>query len=119
MRKAKPGGINSVCNIFDGKKKMYDEFGEMLFTHYGVSGPLILSASSYIGKKLKDRELRLRIDLKPALSFEQLDHRILKDFEENQNRQFKNAIGGLFPSKLVPVMIELINIANIMKNTHQ
>ena len=90
---------------------MYDEFGEMLFTHYGVSGPLILSASSYIGKKLKDRELRLSVDLKPALSFEQLDHRILKDFEENQNRQFKNAIGGLFPSKLVPVMIELSNIA--------
>lgn len=102
---------NVNVTIFDGKKKMYDEFGEMLFTHYGVSGPLILSASSYIGKKLKDRELRLSIDLKPALSFEQLDHRILKDFEENQNRQFKNAIGGLFPSKLVPVMIELSNIA--------
>lgn len=102
---------NVNVTIFDGKKKLYDEFGEMLFTHYGVSGPLVLSASSYIGKKLKDRELRLSIDLKPALSFEQLDHRILKDFEENQNRQFKNAISGLFPSKLVPVMIELSNIA--------
>lgn len=101
---------NVRAAIFDGKKKLYDEFGEMLFTHYGVSGPLMLSASSVIGKKLKDKELKLMIDLKPALSMEQLEKRVLRDFEENQNRQFKNAVGKLFPSKLIPVMIELSGI---------
>lgn len=101
---------NVRAAIFDGKKKLYDEFGEMLFTHYGVSGPLMLSASSVIGKKLKDKELKLTIDLKPALSMEQLEKRVLRDFEENQNRQFKNAVGKLFPSKLIPVMIELSGI---------
>lgn len=98
---------NVEVSIFDGKKELYREFGEMLFTHYGVSGPLILTASSFIGKKLEQKPLRLLIDLKPALSEEQLDARVLRDFEENKNRQFKNAIGKLFPSKLIPVMIEL------------
>ncbi|MGN1377759.1 MAG: NAD(P)/FAD-dependent oxidoreductase [Dorea sp.] len=106
---------NVNVTICDGKKKLYDEFGEMLFTHYGVSGPLILSASSYVGKKLKEKELQLSIDLKPALSAEQLDRRILKEFEENQNRQFKNAIGSLFPSKLIPVMLELSRIPSEKK----
>ncbi len=101
---------NVNVQIFDGKKKLYDEFGEMLFTHYGVSGPLILSASSYVGKKLKDRPLKLVIDLKPALTADQLDRRLLREFEENQNKQFHNSIGGLFPSKLVPVMLELSGI---------
>ena len=101
--------------IFDGKKKLYDGFGEMLFTHYGVSGPLMLSASSVIGKKLKEKELKLMIDLKPALSMEQLEKRVLRDFEENQNRQFKNAVGKLFPSKLIPVMIELSGIGEEKK----
>ena len=101
---------NVQATIFDGKKKLYDDFGEMLFTHYGVSGPLMLSASSYIGKKLKEKELRLVIDLKPALTMEQLDQRVLRDFEENMNKQFKNAIGKLFPSKLVPIMLELSGI---------
>lgn len=101
---------NVTAAIYDGKKKLYDDFGEMLFTHYGVSGPLMLSASSYVGKKLKDKELKLVIDLKPALSEEQLDARVLRDFEENHNRQFKNAIGRLFPAKLTPVMIELSGI---------
>ncbi|MCI6060962.1 MAG: aminoacetone oxidase family FAD-binding enzyme, partial [Dorea sp.] len=106
---------NVNVTICDGKKKLYDEFGEMLFTHYGVSGPLILSASSYVGKKLKEKELQLSIDLKPALSAEQLDRRILKEFEENQNRQFKNAIGSLFPSKLIPVMLGLSGIPSEKK----
>lgn len=106
---------NVRAAIFDGKKKLYDEFGEMLFTHYGVSGPLMLSASSVIGKKLKDKELKLTIDLKPALSMEQLEKRVLRDFEENQNRQFKNAVGKLFPSKLIPVMIELSGIGEEKK----
>ena len=82
----------------------------MLFTHYGVSGPLMLSASSVIGKKLKDKELKLTIDLKPALSMEQLEKRVLRDFEENKNRQFKNAVGEIVPSKPIPVMIELSGI---------
>ena len=93
--------------IRGGKKVLYEDFGEMLFTHYGVSGPLMLTASSYVGKMLKKQELLLEIDLKPALSDEQLDHRILRDFEENRNRQFKNSLGKLFPAKLIPVMVEL------------
>lgn len=101
---------NVSATVFDGKKKLYEDFGEMLFTHYGVSGPLMLSASSYIGKQMKERELRLVIDLKPALSFEQLDQRVLRDFEEYTNKQFKNAIGKLFPTKMIPIMIELSGI---------
>ena len=95
---------NVEAVIYDGKKELYREFGEMLFTHYGVSGPLMLSASSRIGKRLQKKPLSLRIDLKPALTAEQLDARILRDFEENRNRQFKNALGKLFPAKLIPVM---------------
>lgn len=106
---------NVEAAVYDGKKKLYNDFGEMLFTHYGVTGPLMLSASSIVGKKFKDKkmndkELRLEIDLKPALSMEKLDQRVLRDFEENQNKQFKNAIGKLFPAKLIPVMIELSGI---------
>lgn len=101
---------NIEAGIYDGKKRLYQEFGEMLFTHYGVSGPVIISASSLIGDKLKERELKLVIDLKPALTEDQLDQRVLRDFEENRNRQFKNAVGKLFPAKLIPVMIELSGI---------
>ena len=101
---------NVQASVMDGKKKLYDDFGEMLFTHYGVSGPLMLSASSYIGKKLQEKKLCLVIDLKPALSIEQLDQRVLRDFEENMNKQFKNAIGKLFPAKLIPIMLELSGI---------
>lgn len=64
---------NVSATVYDGKKKLYEDFGEMLFTHYGVSGPLMLSASSVIGKRLSEKELRLVIDLKPALTAEQLD----------------------------------------------
>ena len=101
---------NVNAAIYDGKKKLYDDFGEMLFTHYGVSGPLMLSARSYIGKKLQEKELKLVLDLKPALTTEQLDQRVLRDFEENMNKQFKNAIGKLFPTKLIPIMLELSGI---------
>ena len=94
----------------DGKKAFYEGFGEMLFTHFGVSGPLILSASSYYGKKCKGGRAALRLDLKPALSPEQLDKRLLRDFEENKNKQFKNSLGRLFPSKLIPVMVDLSGI---------
>lgn len=101
---------NVEVTILDGKKKVFQEFGEMLFTHFGVTGPLILSASSYYVKKYYNKELPLYIDLKPALSVEQLDKRVLRDFEENINKQFKNAVNGLFPGKLVPVMIKLSGI---------
>lgn len=93
------------------KKKIYEGFGEMLFTHFGVSGPLILSASSYYVKKCYGKPVQLLIDLKPALSKEQLDRRLLRDFEENKNRQFKNALDGLLPSKMIPVMVRLSGIS--------
>ena len=101
---------NVEVTVCDGKKKLFREFGEMLFTHYGVSGPLLISASSRVGRKLMEKPLTLEIDLKPALDVEMLHKRILRDFEENQNRQFKNAVGKLFPAKLVPVMVRLSGI---------
>lgn len=101
---------NVEIHIRSGKKELYREFGEMLFTHFGVSGPLILTASSYVGKLAAKQELSLTLDLKPALTVEQLDQRILRDFEENKNKAFKNAVSGLFPAKLTPVMIFLSGI---------
>ncbi len=94
-------------------KKLYEDFGEMLFTHFGVSGPMILSASASIKPSyFKDftRDLTLKIDLKPALDKEQLDKRILKDFEEAKNKQYKNSIQKLLPSKMIPIIIELSGI---------
>lgn len=101
---------NVKAAVYQGKKLLYEEFGEMLFTHYGVSGPLMLSASSVVGKQLRKEALRLEIDLKPALSEEQLDQRVLREFEEYKNKQFKNAVHKLFPAKLIPVMIEVSGI---------
>ena len=92
------------------KKKIYEGFGEMLFTHFGVSGPLILSASSYYVKKYNDMPVRLCIDLKPALSDEQLDRRLLREFDRSRNRQFKNALDSLLPAKLIPVLVALSGI---------
>ena len=88
-------------------KPVYDGFGEMLFTHFGISGPLVLTSSCYYDK---DKKGRFLLDLKPALDEAQLDKRILRDFDDAPNRQFKNALGGLFPSKLIPVMIRLSGI---------
>lgn len=98
-----------VC-IREGKKLLYDEFGEMLFTHFGVSGPLMLSASAAIKPALTEKQLAMEIDLKPALTEEQLDARLLREFEENKNKQFKNSIHSLFPTKMIPVMLELSGI---------
>lgn len=92
------------------KKKIYEGFGEMLFTHFGVSGPLILSASSYYVKKYQNEPVTLSVDLKPALTREQLDKRLLRDFDENKNKQFKNCLDGLLPSKMIPVIIKLAGI---------
>ncbi len=90
---------------------LYEDFGEMLFTHFGVSGPLMLSASAAIKPSFAKRPLAMEIDLKPALSEEQLDARILREFAEAKNRQFRNAAAPLFPAKLIPVMLELGGIA--------
>lgn len=100
----------SIC-IYDGKKKLNEDFGEMLFTHFGVSGPLILSASSRIKPELFETGLKLCIDLKPSLDAAQLDKRILRDFDGAKNKQFKNALGHLLPAKLIPVIIGLSGIA--------
>ena len=97
---------NVRVSLSAGKKCFYEDFGEMMFTHFGVTGPLILSASSQVPKKFRGQELTLSIDLKPALSPEQLDDRLLRDFSKEKNKQFKNVLGGLFPSKLIPVMVE-------------
>ena len=97
-------------------KVVYRDFGEMLFTHFGVSGPVVLSASSYLVKIknieeiLKENKVKLEIDLKPALSDEKLDSRILRDFEEQKNKQFKNSLDKLLPQKLISVIIERTNI---------
>lgn len=101
---------NTGLTIKNGKKVLYEDFGEMMFTHFGVTGPMILSASAHIGAKLakaENGELCAYLDLKPALTKEQLDARILREFETGQNKQFKNVIGVLFPSSLTPVMLEL------------
>ncbi|EOS23839.1 HI0933 family flavoprotein [Lachnospiraceae bacterium 3-1] len=101
---------NITVRIKKEQKILYEEFGEMLFTHYGVSGPLFLSASSVVNDAMDGMPLSVEIDLKPALTFEQLDKRILRDFEENKNRQFKNGVQKLFPGKLFPVIVSLSNI---------
>ncbi|MCD7841751.1 MAG: NAD(P)/FAD-dependent oxidoreductase, partial [Lachnospiraceae bacterium] len=95
---------NVEAAIYDGKKELYREFGEMMFTHFGVTGPLILTASCMIQKQLKEHPLTLIIDLKPALSEEQLDARILREFEAAKNKHFKNVLATLFPSKMIPVV---------------
>lgn len=93
-----------------GTKKVWQGFGEMLFTHFGISGPLALSASSFY-ERCKDKgQIILTLDLKPALTAEQLDRRILREFEENHNKSLKNVIGSLYPAKLTPVMISLSGI---------
>lgn len=96
---------NVSVQILKDQKVMYEDFGEMLFTHYGVSGPVLLSASSYVAKQLRQEPLMLSIDLKPALSEEQLDARILRDFKEYKNKQYKNALVHLLPAKLIPVIV--------------
>lgn len=101
---------NISITVYDGQKELYSDFGEMLFTHFGVSGPVILSASSFAAGKLKDKNLKLVIDLKPALSFEQLDERILRDFDEEKNKSFKNSLDKLLPKKLIPIVVMLSGI---------
>ncbi len=107
---------NVEISVFDTEsyKEIYRDFGEMLFTHFGVSGPLILSASSHM-KDMKERKYEIHIDLKPALTYEQLDKRIQRDFLENSNKNFINALDALLPKKLVPVIVRLSGIKPSMK----
>ena len=102
---------NVAVTIWRGKKKLFSEFGEMLFTHFGVSGPLFISASSKVNDAIMRENLTAEIDLKPALTEDKLDARILRDFEENKNRKFLNAVSKLYPAKLVPVIVRLSEIA--------
>lgn len=101
---------NVTVSIYHGKKKLFEDFGEMLFTHFGVSGPLVLSASGMIKPIQFKQELCMYIDLKPALDAEQLDKRILREFDAAMNKQFKNVIGSLMPAKMIPVVIRLSGI---------
>ena len=101
---------NVAIKILLKNKVIFSDFGEMIFTHFGVSGPLILSGSSFCTTYLPKNELTLHIDLKARLSIEQLDERILSDFTLYQNKQFKNSLNKLLPRKLIPVIIQLSGI---------
>ena len=100
----------------NNNKVVYEDFGEMLFTHFGVSGPVILSASAHllryknIDELLKEGKINLSIDLKPALSKEKLDERVLRDFKEEKNKEFKNSLDKLLPKKMIDVVIQLSEI---------
>ncbi len=100
---------NVTLKLYDGKKVIFSELGEMLFTHFGVSGPLVLSAGSHI-REMQPNRYSFKIDLKPALSAERLDSRIQRDFAENLNRDFSNGIRKLLPAKLIPVIVKLSGI---------
>ena len=103
---------NATLSLKISGKEKYSELGEMLFTHFGISGPLVLSASAYLNEDtIKNKEVSISIDLKPGLSKEELDKRVLKDFEENINRNFINSLDKLLPQKLIPVIVNLSGIA--------
>ena len=105
---------NVSLTVFENDKKIYMDFGEMLFTHFGVSGPLVLSASAHM-RKFDKKKYRLEIDLKPALDEPTLDKRILSDFEKHSNSDFCNALDDLLPQKLIPVLVELTGIPEHQK----
>ncbi len=110
---------NVAIKLLVDNKAIYEDFGEMLFTHFGFSGPIILSASFFAAEPLKlKKNVVLSIDLKPALTEEELDKRILKDFESYTNKQYKNALNELLPKKLIPVVIQLSGIDEL-KEVHQ
>lgn len=100
---------NVAIKLLDGEKEIYSDFGEMLFTHYGVSGPVILSASSHMTHPVS-HNYKIVIDLKPALDYTALDRRIQRDFQENTNKDFINSLSKLLPNKLIPVVVKLSGI---------
>ena len=97
---------NTGLKMYSGKKLIYEDFGEMLFTHFGVSGPMILSASRYFYNK-KEQDCRIVLNLKPALSDDELDARLIREFDENHEKHFINVLPSLLPAKMVPVMASL------------
>ncbi len=105
---------NVSIKIKKGSKTVYEDFGEMIFTHYGLSGPVILSASSNLNN-IEENQYKIYIDLKPALSLEQLDKRIQRDFEKNMNKNFSNSLDELLPNKLIDTIIELSGISPYTK----
>ena len=108
--------VEITITDIEKNKKIYEDFGEMIFTHFGVSGPIILSSSAHLTRyknnleKMKNKKIVLKIDLKPALSEEKLEERVLRDFNELKNKQFKNSLDKLLPQKLIPVIIEKSSI---------
>lgn len=106
---------NIAISVINGKKKVYSDFGEMLFTHFGVSGPTIISASSFINR-LNLRDVYISLDLKPALTEEQLDARVLRDFEKYKNKAIKNSLDDLLPKAMIPVIIKAAGINGDIKN---
>lgn len=106
---------NVAISVINGKKKIYSDFGEMLFTHFGVSGPTIISASSFINR-LNLRDVYISLDLKPALTEEQLDARVLRDFEKYKNKAIKNSFDDLLPKAMIPVIIKAAGINGDIKN---
>lgn len=116
--------VGITLKDIEKNKKIYDDFGEMLFTHFGVTGPIIISSSSHlvryknIEELLKNKKIELSIDLKPALDAEKLDLRIRRDFEENINKSFKNSLDKLLPQKMIEVIIERSGI-NPDKKVHE
>ena len=101
---------NVKLTMICGKKEVFSDFGEMLFTHFGVSGPLVLSASCHYHKAKNHENTRLVLDLKPALTEEQLDKRLLREFEDNKNKVIKNVIASLLPSKLIPEFMRRLSL---------
>lgn len=108
---------NIAIKIIKNNKIIYKDFGELLFTHFGVSGPVIISASSYIDVTNDDKIIILSIDLKPALDEDKLDDRLIRDFESNKNKKLKNVIEGLLPSSMVDVFLDRLNALNSKINT--
>lgn len=106
---------NVAISVVNGKKKIYSDFGEMLFTYFGASGPTIISASSFINR-LNLRDVYISLDLKPALTEEQLDARVLRDFEKYKNKAIKNSLDDLLPKAMIPVIIKAAGINGDIKN---
>ena len=103
---------NVTVSLISGGKVLYNDFGEMLFTHFGLSGPLILSASHYAVEALKKgMKINAVIDLKSYMTYDELDKRLLKEFDTFMNKQFKNALDDLLPQKIIPVIIKLSGIS--------
>lgn len=101
---------NVALSLEKDGKVLYSEFGEMMFTHFGVTGPLVLTASANLANIVRKQSVQAYIDLKPALTEEQLDARLIREFEEGNTKQFKNVIGHLYPTKMIPVMMNLSGI---------